>query len=207
MVPVGKVKGVGPKSLALLKKIGIESVDDLVNHYPFRYDVLVNTDVDNVLDGEKVIIDGKVESLPILLRFKGGLNKLNFRLVSNSKVYGVSIFNRAFLKSKLTIGTTVIVIGKIDKTKNIITASDIKFGSLSKEGKIEPIYHTTQGLNSKSINSFVNQALLDYGNDIEDKIPDYLIKKYNYSNKKTVLNIVHNPPSMDKVNAAAERLK
>ncbi len=207
MVPVGKVKGVGPKSLALLNKIGINTVDDLVNHYPFRYDVLISTDVNSVQDGDKVIIDGKIESLPILLRFKGGLNKLNFRLVSGSNVYGVSIFNRAFLKSKLTIGTTIIVIGKIDKSKNIITASDIKFGSLSKEGKIEPIYHTTQGLNSKSINSFVNQALLDYGNDIEDKIPDYLIKKYNFSNKKTVLNIVHNPPSMDKVNDASQRLK
>ena len=81
MLDVSKVKGIGPKSLSLLNKIGIVSVDDLVTHYPFRYDILERSDLKKVEDEEKVVIDGKVESVPILLRFKAGLNKLNFRLV------------------------------------------------------------------------------------------------------------------------------
>ena len=34
------VRGVGPKSLTLLNKIGINTIDDLVTHYPFRYELL-----------------------------------------------------------------------------------------------------------------------------------------------------------------------
>ena len=129
MTELKDVKSIGPKSLSLLNKINIHTIEDLVTHYPFRYDVLERNDLSEVEDGGKIIIDGKVESIPILMRFKAGLNKMNFRLVTPSGVVGVSIFNRAFLKSQLTVGTGITVIGKLDKSKNVITASDIKLGT------------------------------------------------------------------------------
>ena len=104
------IKGVGPRALTLLSKIGINTVDDLVTHYPFRYEFLVRGNLEETNDGDHIIIDGKIESSPILVRFKAGLNKMNFRLVTTSGVVGVSIFNRAFLKSHLTVGTTLTVI-------------------------------------------------------------------------------------------------
>lgn len=207
MLDVSKVKGIGPKSLSLLNKIGIYSVDDLVTHYPFRYDILERSDLKKVTEEDRVIIDGKVESVPILLRFKAGLNKLNFRLVTNSGVVGVSIFNRAFMKSNLTIGTSVIVIGKYDSRKNIITASEIKFGSLNNQRKIEAVYHCTSGLTNKNMSTYINTALLMNGKDITDYIPTSYQEKYQFSNKKTALNIVHNPPSMEKLKEAQIRLK
>lgn len=207
MLDVSKVKGIGPKFLMLLNKIGIYTVDDLVTHYPFRYDVLTRSDLKNVKEEEKVVIDGKVESVPILLRFKAGLNKLNFRLVTTTGVVGVSIFNRAFMKNNLTIGTNVIVIGKYDAKKNVITASDIKFGLLTNQAKIEPVYHSTSGLTNKNMLAYINTALLMNGKDITDYIPTSYQEKYHFSNKRTALNIVHNPPSIEKLKEAQIRLK
>lgn len=207
MLEVSKVKGVGPKSLMLLNKIGIYTVDDLVTHYPFRYDILTRSDLKDVKEDEKVIVDGKVESLPILLRFKAGLNKLNFRLVTTTGVVGVSIFNRAFMKNNLTIGTNVIVIGKYDSKKNVITASDIRFGLLTNQAKIEPVYHCTSGLTNKNISTYINTALLMNAKDIADYIPINYQEKYQFSNKRTALNIAHNPPTMEKLKEATIRLK
>ncbi len=207
MLDVSKVKGIGPKSLMLLNKIGIYTVDDLVTHYPFRYDVLTRSDLKSVKEEEKVVIDGKVESVPILLRFKAGLNKLNFRLVTTTGVVGVSIFNRAFMKNNLTIGTNVIVIGKYDAKKNVITASDIKFGLLTNQAKIEPVYHSTSGLTNKNMLTYINTALLMNGKDITDYIPTSYQEKYHFSNKRTALNIVHNPPSIEKLKEAQICLK
>lgn len=207
MTSVSLVKGIGPKSLSLLNKIGINTIDDLVTHYPFRYEILKRSNLKEAGLDEKVIIDGKVESVPILLRFKAGLNKLNFRLVTTNGVVGVSIFNRAFMKNNLTIGTNVIVIGKYDKQKNIITASEIKFGLLSNQEKIEPVYHCTSGLTNKSMSTYINTALLMNSKDIHDFIPDYIQERYNFSNKKTALNIVHNPPTPEKLKEAEIRLK
>ena len=207
MSNVSVVKGIGPKAVTLLNKLGIYTIDDLVTHYPFRYDVLKRSDLSQATADEKVIIDGKVESVPILLRFKAGLNKLNFRLVTASGVIGVSIFNRAFMKNNLTIGTNIIVIGKFDRAKNILTASDIKFGLLNNQAKIEAVYHCTNGLTNKNLSTYINTAILFHGKEISDYIPNYLQEKYHFSNKRTALNIVHNPPTLEKLKEAQIRLK
>ena len=201
------VKGVGPKSEMLLKKLNIETVLDLVTHYPFRYDFIKRSDLRNLVD-ERVIIDGKIDCMPILIRLKGNLNKMNLRLItSDSLVVGVSIFNRAFLKNQLSVGTNVTVIGRYDKNKNIITASEIRMGLLPKDEKIEAVYHGTAGLTSKNIATYINNALMQFGNKIPDFIPKYLIEEYDFLNKKTALNIVHNPSTREKLKQAMIRLK
>ena len=204
---LSEIKGIGPKTEMLLNKLNIFSFNDLVMHYPFRYDVLKRSDLKSVTEDEKVIIDGKVESIPILLRFKGGLNKLNVRLATKDGAVGVSIFNRAYLKANLTIGTSIIVIGKYDKKRNIITANDVKFGALSEKETVEPVYHTTSGLTTKVLSTYINSALLKYGKQVDDSIPTYLLDKYNFNNKKTDLNIVHNPPNFEKLKESTVRLK
>ena len=208
MISVEKVKGVGSRTSMLLKKLNINTVDDLVTHYPYRYEFIKRSNLKEKCEDDKVIIDGKVEMIPILVRLKGNLNKMNFRLVTQTgEVVGVSIFNRAYLKSQLLVGTNITVFGKYEKNKNVILASEIRMGLLPKGEKIEAVYHGTVGLNSKNISGFINTALMEYGNDLEDYIPKNLLEKYNFLNKKTALNIIHNPSTKEKLKEASIRLK
>lgn len=208
MISVEKVKGVGSRTSMLLKKLNINTVDDLVTHYPYRYEFIKRSNLKEKCEDDKVIIDGKVEMIPILVRLKGNLNKMNFRLATSTKeIVGVSIFNRAYLKNQLLVGTNITVFGKYEKNKNIILASEIRMGLLPKGEKIEAVYHGTVGLNSKAISGFINTALMEYGNDLEDYIPKYLLEKYNFLNKKTALNIIHNPSTKEKLKEASIRLK
>lgn len=208
MISLEKVKGIGPKSAKLLEKLNINNVEDLVTNYPYRYEFIEKTNLDDVEEQEKVIIDGKIDSAPILIRLKGNLNKMNIRMVTTTgKVVGISIFNRAFLKSQLLVGTNITVFGKYEKSKNIINASEIRIGLLPKGEKIESVYHGTAGLPSKTIATYINTALMQYGNEIIDYIPNNLIEKYNFLNKKTALNIVHNPSNREKLQESQNRLK
>ena len=207
MADLLNIKGIGAKGKTYLNKLGIMDTNDLLTYYPVRYDLLKRSNLSEVTEEDRVIIDGKVESIPLILRFNKGLNKMNFRLVTQNGVVGVSIFNRAFMKKNLEIGTNVIVIGKYDSTKNVITASDIRIGVLGKEEKIEPVYHLTTGITSKSIHTCINLGLLVYGREVPDYIPDYLLDKYGYLNKKTSLNIIHNPSDLTKLEEVRNRLK
>lgn len=208
MISVEKVKGVGSRTSMLLKKLNINTVDDLVTHYPYRYEFIKRSNLKEKCEDDKVIIDGKVEMIPILVRLKGNLNKMNFRLATSTKeIVGVSIFNRAYLKNQLLVGTNITVFGKYEKNKNVILASEIRMGLLPKGEKIEAVYHGTVGLNSKAISGFINTALMEYGNDLEDYIPKNLLEKYNFLNKKTALNIIHNPSTKEKLKEASIRLK
>ncbi len=201
------IKGIGPKSELLLNKLGIMDVYDLITYFPTRYDILKKSNLDNATNEEKVIVEGKVESIPVILRFNRTLNKMNFRLAMPDRMIGVSIFNRAFMKQHLKLGTNIIVIGKYEKEKNILTASDIKFGYLGDSTKIEPVYHLTSGLSNKSLLTYINLGLLMYGRDIPDYIPKYLQEKYHFINKKTSLNIVHNGGDEKKLELMLKRLK
>jgi ATP-dependent DNA helicase RecG len=156
MADLLNIKGIGAKGKTYLNKLGIMDTNDLLTYYPVRYDLLSRSDLSKASEEDRVIIDGKVESIPLILRFNKGLNKMNFRLVTQNGVVGVSIFNRAFMKKNLEMGTSIIAIGKYDSKKNVLTASDIRLGALGKEEKIEPVYHLTTGITSKSIHTFIN---------------------------------------------------
>ncbi len=208
MRDINEVKGIGPKATMLFNRLNIYTVMDLVEHYPYRYEIIKRSNLKEANEGDKVIIDGKIDSTPILVRLKGNLNKMNLRVVtSDGLVVGVSIFNRAFLKKDLVVGTGITIFGKFEKSKNIILASEIRLGLLPKEEKIESVYHGTAGLNSKNISAFINTALMQYSKEIEDYIPKYLTIKYDFLNKKTALNIVHNPSTREKLKNAMIRLK
>ncbi len=204
---LGMVKGVGRKTVVLFEKIGISSINDLVTHYPFRYELLAKTDLNNVNDNDRVVVEGIIENEPIIIRFKGKMNKMTFRVNVNTVVVNIVIYNRAFLKSQLKIGNSIVIIGKYDRIKNIIIASDIKFTLLGNSVKIEPIYHTTSGLSNKIINNYIMEILNNYQTEINDLLPNYLKEKYNFITRLNALMIVHHPSNIEELKKAQIMLK
>ena len=154
MKTLEEIKGIGPKNRKLLNKLNIYNSDDLINYYPFRYEILEKSNIDELEDKGKVIIDGIVENSPKVYYISRKLDKMSFSLNTGSNLYSIVIFNRGFLKSKLVVGTEVTIIGTIDKKHHTITASDIRFGKLLNP-KIEPVYHTTYGLSGSMIHKYI----------------------------------------------------
>ena len=142
------VKGIGPKTVGLLNKLGIITIDDLINYYPFRYNKIELT---NLQDGD-VIVNGIIETAPMTTYIKRNLNKMVFRVMVDNYLVDVVIFNRAFLKQYLLVGKTITVIGKYDK--NTLTASDIKLEDIGDKTKVTPIYHLVKGLTNKNMNNY-----------------------------------------------------
>ena len=204
-----KIKGIGPKTKELLNKLNIYTINDLLTYYPFRYDYLRRTDLLNLkenISDIKIVMDGKVDSVVIMNHFKK-INKISFRIETVYGKMGVILFNRAFLKNNLRIGTNIVVIGKYDKKNNVLVASDILFKSLGTKEEIIAVYHLTSGITSNTLKKFINEALLSYKDQVVDNIPKYLNDKYNFVSKKLALSIVHNPSDKEKLEEVLKRLK
>ncbi len=198
------IKGLGPKNLKLLNKLGINDIGDLVSFYPFRYDVIKRSNINELEDGDKIIIDGIVETIPNVFYFNRRKDKMSFKLNTSQNIFNINIYNRGFLKSRLKIGTTITVIGKIDKKHNLIVVSDIKFGAILKT-KIEPVYHTTYGMSINTIRKYIDFGLSNY--KANDYLPLYLLNKYNFIDKTEAINVVHNPDNLIHLKQALNRLK
>jgi len=206
MKTLTQLKGVGPKTITLLNKLGIYDVEDLLSFFPFRYDVFKRSNIYELNQDDKIIIDGIIETNPSVFHFSKKKDKMSFRLNTSTHLINVNIFNRGFLKSKLNIGTTVTIIGKYDKKHNSVVASDIRIGALSDTPKVEPVYHSISGITSKQIGTLINELLND---DIElvSYIPEYLKEKYSFLSKEKSVRMLHNPEYSNKFRLALNHLK
>ena len=199
------LKGVGPKTLSLLNKLNIYTIEDLITHYPYKYEVLKRSNIYELKEEDKVIIDGIVETTPIVYRFKGNMNKMQFNINTGTHVLKVVIFNRGFLKSHINISKNVVVIGKYDKKNNTIMASDIMLDTNLNVPKIVPFYKTTEGLSKKVLHTLINNGLDKYS--VIDYIPSYISLDNSFLDKYTAVTNIHNPSSVDITKKALIRLK
>lgn len=200
------IEGVGPKTKELLNKIKIYTVEDLLNYYPYRYNIIKRSDLSNLSDGDKIIIDGIVEGQPTTIYINKSLKKMIFRISTKTMILNVTLYNRAHLYSDLKSGKEVTIIGKYNKLKNTVIVSDIRFGLLPPSAKIEPIYYTTEGLTVKQISKFETIALEnDY--DVIDLVPRYIEEKYNLMNKKSAIKNIHVPEDILLLKKARQRIK
>ena len=200
------IEGVGPKTKELLNKIKIYTVEDQLNYYPYRYDIIKRSDLSNLSDGDKIIIDGIVEGQPTTIYINKSLKKMIFRISTKTMILNITLYNRAHLYSDLKSGKEVTIIGKYNKLKNTVIVSDIRFGLLPPSAKIEPIYYTTEGLTVKQISKFEAIALEnDY--DVIDLVPRYIEEKYNLMNKKSAIKNIHVPEDILLLKKARQRIK
>lgn len=200
------IEGIGPKTKELLNKIKIYTVEDLLNYYPYRYDIIKRSDLSNLSDGDKIIIDGIVEGQPTTIYINKSLKKMIFRISTKTMILNITLYNRTHLYSDLKSGKEVTIIGKYNKLKNTVIVSDIRFGLLPPSAKIEPIYYTTEGLTVKQISKFEAIALEnDY--DVIDLVPRYIEEKYNLMNKKSAIKNIHVPEDILLLKKARQRIK
>lgn len=197
-----QISGIGPKMLENLAKLGINSLEELITYYPYKYLVLRPNSIYSLENGGVLV--GKIDSIARVVYIKKNLNYLTFRVNSNNNLVKIIIFNRAFLKSKLKIGSDITLIGKYDKQKNTFTASDIRFYKLTKT-LIEPKYHLNSGIKNNNFLKIINNALVQ-NFDLVDYIPVYLSKTYNFLDKKNAVKIMHKPLTSASLKQAKLRL-
>ena len=194
------IKGIGPKSLLALKALNLYTKDDVINYFPYRYNVYTPVKLRECSEGDTCTITGYVESAAKVFFIRKNLNKLSFTFNTGSELVNVTIFNRAYLKPNIRIKSYISVIGKYNRKSNTFMASDIKLTPITKT-VIESVYHLNQGIKRSNFKKLVDE-ILDNTVEIKSNVPDYLIEKYNFINKKEAVTNVHKPKDINSLKKA-----
>ena len=200
------IEGIGPKTKELLEKLQIFTIEDLVNHYPFRYEVIRRSNLNDLKDGAKITIDGIIEGQPTIIYLSPKLKKIIFRINTGTNILNITIYNKVYLMDSLKTTKMVTIIGKYDKLKNTVVASDVRLERLPSAPKIESIYYTTSGLSRKSISKYIVSLIMN-GYKPKERLPKYLIEKYNLLTKYEAISEIHNPTDVVFLKKARQRLK
>lgn len=206
-MPISRLSGIGAKRSELFKKLGIESVGDLLTFYPRSYEDWSTIEKISELQYGEVSCVKAVVGVPVTdSRISGG------RIISKTVIYddsgslNIVFFNNKYISSMLKSGTEYFFYGKIVFDSFGAQMISPTFSLASDGMKIHPIYRQTAGLVSKTISNAVKQALTLLPKEVNDPIPEQILKTFGLCGLREALCNIHFPKNREFLDAARKRL-
>ena len=176
--PVTCVWGVGSERAALLARLDIHTVGDLLLHRPRRYEDRRNFQpIRELKEGEPATVRGKVVAMGTN-RFKSG--KFVFELIvdDGSSRLHCRWWNLGFMERLFAVGDDVLVFGKphllrprtVDhpETEKVLTDDEEQVHL----NRIVPVYPATEGLSQRVLRGLTWRALQAHAAEFADPHPD-----------------------------------
>lgn len=202
---VESIKGIGSETAVQLHAMGIRTVVDLMEYLPYRYDDFRLRDLEEVAHDERVTVEGKVHSEPALMFYGRKKSRLTLRILVGRVLVQAVFFNQPYLKKKINLHDTVTVTGKWDKNRQIITVQSHQLGPHNKQGDFEPVYALKGTIKGNALTKYIRAAFHDFGNLIEEILPNYYLEKYKLSGRLDALYQMHFPDSPQAMKQARRR--
>jgi len=213
--PISNLYMVGPTYVKRLKKLEIDTVGDLLSHFPHRYnDFSLISKIGQLQTGETATIQGQILSIVNTITKSG---KRIQRAVVGDKTGEISVvwFNQPFLVQTLRQGCVVNLSGKVDffgrervlssPEYEIIRPSGKKNKPSIHTGRLVPVYPETYGVSSKWLRSRI-YPLLAFKDEIKEFLPTDIIRKNKFLSLYDAIRQMHFPTNIDLAEKARMRL-
>jgi ATP-dependent DNA helicase RecG len=203
--PVTILKGVGEETADGLAQMGIYTIQHLIEYFPYRYDDNRLKDLATCQHEERVTVEGKVHSEPVVTYYGRKKSRLTVRLLVGRYLIQVVFFNQPYLKKNLSLNAIITVTGKWDKYRQTITASEYRLGPFQQQSEFEPVYSIKGSITTKSLRKFISQALQRFHNEIVDPLPESLRHQYKLLPRQEAIRAIHFPNDEREMKQARRR--
>ena len=206
---VSELKGVGPEMHLKLKRLGIETVADLINHLPFRYDDFSQiSTISNIQPGAQTV-KAKIQTISARYARTRGTHVTEAVISDGTGRLKCVWFNQSWRAKSLRSGYDYFFSGDfgihygspVMLNPSVELASDFPANT----ARILPIYKQTKGLNSKLIRKLQAQIRHLYA-EVEDEMPSELVKLSKLYPKPEALELLHWPEMQNQIAASRLRL-
>ena len=173
--PASVLPGVGPTVAAKLEKVGVQSVRDLLYHYPRRHVPIVW--IRDLAPGEEQGVVGTVWEARVVSR--GGPGRQSAEAVLSDETGNLRVvwFNQPFVARSLRVGGRVFVTGHVRVFQGMPTLEGSGYETLPPDdetfrpGRLAPVYPSTEGLTQRTLRRAVRRALDEWLPRLEDHMP------------------------------------
>ncbi|MDH3755620.1 MAG: DEAD/DEAH box helicase, partial [Acidimicrobiia bacterium] len=208
--PVTDLVGVGPKKLAALAAAGIDSMLDLLLHYPLRYiDRTRQAAIDDLVVGDEAMVLVEVRNVESR-RTRNRRTMVTVDVTDGSGRLSLTFFNQPWRARQLVVGTQAVVFGKVDTYRGRRQMANPVVDLVGdKTGRIVPVYPQSDkaGLYSWDVNEWVAQVLRRSARrGLADPVPDEVLARWDLTDRATAIHGIHEPATMNDVDIARRRL-
>lgn len=203
--------GVGPRHAAMLTRLGLKTLGDMLYNFPHRYeDYSQLKPIRDVFYGQHVTVIGEitlVNSRPL----RGG--KMNItEAVINDGTAGLRLtwFNQPWLSNRLKVGEAISVSGKIDQYLGRLVMNSPDWEPVEVENlhtnRIVPIYSLTANVTQKWLRTLMHQVVTYWAPRLTDHLPTTIRQAAELPELGSALLQAHFPDSDAKLKSARQRL-
>jgi ATP-dependent DNA helicase RecG len=208
--PITRLQNVGPAHARKLSKLGIETIRDLLYHFPHRYDDYSHLkSVNELLFGEEVTLILQI----IECKTRETINRkkiTNVLLGDPTGTIQATFFNQPFLQQQFRPGRKIVVSGRVEQELNRLSFRHPEWEPLSNQlvhtARIVPVYPLTEGITNRWLRRLANGVVDYWAPRSIDPLPASLRKQHNLVDLRAALSEIHFPSSMAQMQAARRRL-
>ncbi len=210
------LKGVGPKKAALLAKLGIQTMFDLLTWYPRGYeDQSALTPIASLHAGETATVSGSIMNLTEKQGRSRKMSILTALVGDGTGFLQIIWFNQKYLKQQLKIGCRLFVTGKATYAyggQGQLAMSNLSSFQILQDGEapeealgIQPIYSATEKLNQKFFRKLMH-TLLENPPEWQEVLPESVRTEYALMDRRQAFGAIHFPKDFEELQAARRRL-
>lgn len=210
---VDKLNRVGPRKLEGLSQMGIESLLDLLFHYPRRYvDRTREAHINDLSEGEEALVVGRVTRVDTK-RVRRGRVMVTADVEDRSGRLRCTFFNQPWRARQLdpdSLVGDIAVFGKVEIFRGWRQMTNPVVDLVGdRTGRIVPIYPQSEkaGLHSWELGGWVEQVLRrSEKRTLADPVPSTLRADLGLRSRPEAMRAIHAPESMADMASARHRL-
>ena len=204
------LKGVGPARIEILNKLGLFTLNDIINYFPREHeDRGCYKSIYELQDGETAAIRVVITSNVSETRVRR--NMAIYKVIAKDETGNIILtwFNQPYIKKQLRVGGEYSFYGKVKNTLGRIEMQSPVFdaGDKSKNtGKIIPIYPLTAGITQNVFRGIVETAVKSVQGNLVDSLPEWIRVQYKLDDIEKAIHNIHFPENLDEFEKARYRL-
>lgn len=210
-----KLEGLNSERKKLLYRLGLFTVYDVLTYFPIKYeDRTERKSFSDVIKDISLSFSGKVNATVVAkvigheyINTKNG--KVLKVILSDGEIKGELVcYNRDFLVNVFKVGEEFIITGNWEYKYNSLQCSTFDYASIDggykkdEFGIVLPIYSGKEGVRQRTIRKTIHLIVDKFCQEIEDELPDYVLKTRNLLPISKVIRILHIPKKLEHVDIA-----
>ncbi len=207
------LSGIGPKKAELFAKLGVQTIEDLIQLYPRDYEDRTRLiPIASLEVGKPACFVASVVTTPQTYRIPKGegrsLELMKVTVADHTARLHLTFFNASYAAERLFRGESYVFYGTLTGDYMGYGMTNPLFEGLDDVSGVTrcivPIYPLTAGLTSKQVSQAVHRALERY--EPPERVREDILAQYGLWNRAEALRRIHHPASMEEVEQARRSL-